>query len=111
MDSTQTAKFAASIDSSIKPEIAEGLKLSLWGIDSLVISPIAIDIDDLVIYIIPLPTVKKILNLISAVTAIGRSNPYRCKLSKINAPFCIESYLRKIVRRMNGWRFEWRQFA
>ena len=47
MDSTQTAKFAASIDSTIKPEIAEGLSLSLWGIDSLVISPIAIDIDDL----------------------------------------------------------------
>ena len=47
MDSTQTAKFAASIDSTIKPEIAEGLRLSLWGIDSLVISPIAIDIDDL----------------------------------------------------------------
>ncbi len=47
MDYSQTAKFAASIDSSIKPEIAEGLRLSLWGIDSLVISPIAIDIDDL----------------------------------------------------------------
>lgn len=46
MDSTQTAQIAASIDSIVKPELAEGLTLKLWGIDSLVISPIAIDIDD-----------------------------------------------------------------
>lgn len=46
MDSTQTAGIAASIDSIVKPELAEGLTLKLWGIDSLVISPIAIDIDD-----------------------------------------------------------------
>ena len=47
MDTTKTASFAASIDSMFKPELAEGLSLSLWGIDSLVISPIAIDIDDI----------------------------------------------------------------
>lgn len=46
MDTTQTAGIAASIDSIVKPELAEGLTLKLWGIDSLVISPIAIDIDD-----------------------------------------------------------------
>src|SRR5690349_9722062 len=46
MDSTQVAQIAASIDSIVKPELAEGLTLKLWGIDSLVISPIAIDIDD-----------------------------------------------------------------
>lgn len=46
MDSTQTASIAASIESTVKPQLAEGLTLKLWGIDSLVISPVAIDIDD-----------------------------------------------------------------
>lgn len=46
MDTLQTARIAAAIDSSVKPEVAEGLTLKLWGIDSLVISPIAIDIND-----------------------------------------------------------------
>lgn len=47
MDPAQTAKIARQVESTVKPELAEGLSLSLWGIDSLVISPIAIDIDDL----------------------------------------------------------------
>lgn len=46
MDSTRTASIADSIEASVKPELAEGLTLKLWGIDSLVISPIAIDVDD-----------------------------------------------------------------
>ncbi|ACU59953.1 HEAT repeat domain-containing protein [Chitinophaga pinensis] len=46
MDTTLTAHLADSITSIVKPELAEGLSLSLWGIDSLVISPIGIDIDD-----------------------------------------------------------------
>ncbi len=47
MDFSQTARLAHSIDSTIKPELAEGLTLRVWGIDSMVISPIAIDLDDL----------------------------------------------------------------
>ena len=46
MDPAKTARLADSIEALIKPELADGLTLSLWGIDSLVISPIAIDIDD-----------------------------------------------------------------
>ena len=46
MDSAQVLKLAASIESKVTPELAEGLTLKLWGVDSLVISPIAIDIDD-----------------------------------------------------------------
>ncbi len=46
MDTAFTKHLADSIGSKLKPELAEGLSLSLWGIDSLVISPIAIDIDD-----------------------------------------------------------------
>lgn len=46
MDSSFTAHFADSVTASVKPELADGLTLKLWGIDSLVISPIAIDIDD-----------------------------------------------------------------
>lgn len=46
MDSTLTAHLADSIGAMVKPELADDLSLTLWGIDSLVISPIAIDIDD-----------------------------------------------------------------
>ncbi|WP_126243408.1 PVC-type heme-binding CxxCH protein [Chitinophaga rhizosphaerae] len=46
MDSAQTAKIAAAIEAEVKPVLAEGLTMQLWGIDSLVVSPIAIDIDD-----------------------------------------------------------------
>ncbi|MGZ5133805.1 MAG: DUF7133 domain-containing protein, partial [Flavitalea sp.] len=47
MDSNTVVKLATSIESVVKPQLAEGLTLRLWGTDSLVISPIAIDIDDL----------------------------------------------------------------
>jgi quinoprotein glucose dehydrogenase len=47
MDTVRTAQLGASIDSLVKPELADSLTLRLWGIDSLVVSPIAIDIDDL----------------------------------------------------------------
>ncbi len=47
IDSAKSLAVAASVESLIKPQLAEGLTLKLWGIDSLVISPIAIDIDDL----------------------------------------------------------------
>src|SRR5262245_28453754 len=46
MDPAKVAHIADSIGTLIKPELADSLTLSLWGIDSLVISPIAIDIDD-----------------------------------------------------------------
>ena len=46
MDSAQVSKLARSVESLVKPELAEGLKLRLWGVDSLVISPIAISIDN-----------------------------------------------------------------
>jgi quinoprotein glucose dehydrogenase len=46
MDPAQTAQLAATIEESVNAELDSGLTLKLWGIDSLVISPIAIDIDD-----------------------------------------------------------------
>lgn len=46
IDPVRAARMAASVDSLVKPELADSLTISLWGIDSLVISPIAIDIDD-----------------------------------------------------------------
>ena len=46
MDTTLTAHLSDSIGAIVKPEMADDLSLTLWGIDSLVISPIAIDIDD-----------------------------------------------------------------
>jgi putative heme-binding domain-containing protein len=46
MDPSKTVRLARSIESVVKPELADSLTLSLWGIDSLVISPVAINIDD-----------------------------------------------------------------
>ncbi|MBZ5858319.1 HEAT repeat domain-containing protein [Flavihumibacter profundi] len=39
-------RMSDSIGSVLKPQLADGLTIKLWGVDSLVISPIAIDIDD-----------------------------------------------------------------
>src|SRR6188474_1689900 len=44
MDPVKTVEIAKSIEAIVKPELADDLTLRLWGIDSLVISPIAIDI-------------------------------------------------------------------
>ena len=47
LDPAKAAQMAASVDSLVKPQLTDSnLTLKLWGIDSLVISPIAIDIDD-----------------------------------------------------------------
>ena len=47
LDPAKAAQMAAAVDSLIKPQLPDSnLTLNLWGIDSLVISPIAIDIDD-----------------------------------------------------------------
>src|SRR6188474_559671 len=46
IDSTQLSRLTASIEAMVKPELAEGLSLRLWGTDSLVISPIGISIDN-----------------------------------------------------------------
>lgn len=47
LDPGVAARMASAIDSIIRPELPDSnLTLNLWGVDSLVISPIAIDIDD-----------------------------------------------------------------
>jgi putative membrane-bound dehydrogenase-like protein len=46
LDSTTLARLAGSVESVVKPELAGDLSLRLWGVDSLVVSPIAIDVDD-----------------------------------------------------------------
>ncbi|MBK5279263.1 MAG: HEAT repeat domain-containing protein [Bacteroidia bacterium] len=39
-------QLAKAIEATVTPQLAEGLTLSLWGIDSLVADPVSIDIDD-----------------------------------------------------------------
>lgn len=46
MDDAKAVQLAESIESIVKPELADSLTLRLWGVDSLVVSPISIDIDD-----------------------------------------------------------------
>lgn len=43
----KAVEMAKAIEAVVKPQLAEGLTLNLWGVDSLVYDPIAIDIDDL----------------------------------------------------------------
>ncbi len=46
MNAERVKSLAGSIESSVTPQIAEGLTLKIWGIDSLVADPVSIDIDD-----------------------------------------------------------------
>jgi len=46
MNAERVKTLAGSIESSVTPQIAEGLTLKIWGIDSLVADPVSIDIDD-----------------------------------------------------------------
>ncbi len=46
MDPKEAAALARSIEATVAPELARGLTLKLWGVDSLVADPIGIDIDD-----------------------------------------------------------------
>lgn len=40
-------EMSKAIDAQITPQLAEGLTLKVWGVDSLVADPVAIDIDDM----------------------------------------------------------------
>lgn len=42
----KAVEMARAVEALVKPQLADGLTLSLWGVDSLVSDPIAIDIDD-----------------------------------------------------------------
>ncbi|WP_338876166.1 HEAT repeat domain-containing protein [Spirosoma sp. SC4-14] len=42
----KAVEMAHAVEALVKPQLAEGLTLKLWGVDSLVSDPIAIDIDD-----------------------------------------------------------------
>ncbi|MDF9797385.1 quinoprotein glucose dehydrogenase [Catalinimonas alkaloidigena] len=42
----KTAQMSKDIEASVNPELAEGITLNIWGVDSLVADPIAIDIND-----------------------------------------------------------------
>ncbi|GAA4397410.1 c-type cytochrome [Nibrella viscosa] len=43
----EAAQLAKNIEALVTPELAQGLSLNLWGVDSLVADPIAINMDDL----------------------------------------------------------------
>ena len=42
----KAAEMARAVEALVKPRLEEGLTLRLWGVDSLVYDPVAIDIDD-----------------------------------------------------------------
>lgn len=46
LDPKETAAAAKAIEAVVTPQLAEGLTLKVWGIDSLVADPVSIDIDD-----------------------------------------------------------------
>ena len=43
----KAAQMAKAIEATVTPVLAEGLSATVWGVDSLVADPIAIDIDDM----------------------------------------------------------------
>src|SRR5690554_5148746 len=46
MEAKEVADLAATIEGLVQPEIAEGLSLKLWAVDSLLADPISIQVDD-----------------------------------------------------------------
>lgn len=46
LDPATSAKMARRIESLVKHELAEGLSIKIWGVDSLVADPVSIDVDD-----------------------------------------------------------------
>ncbi|PRY34457.1 putative membrane-bound dehydrogenase-like protein [Spirosoma oryzae] len=46
LDPAKAVQMAKAIEATVSPKLAEGLSLTVWGVDSLVADPIGIDIDD-----------------------------------------------------------------
>lgn len=46
LDDATVRKLAEQVDQSITPQLADGLTLKIWAIDSLVADPVSIDMDD-----------------------------------------------------------------
>ncbi len=46
LDPAQAAEMARTVEATVSPQLAPGLVLKLWGVDSLVADPVSIDIDD-----------------------------------------------------------------
>ena len=42
----QAAQMAKAIEATVTPQVAEGLTLRIWGVDSLVADPVGLDVDD-----------------------------------------------------------------
>jgi quinoprotein glucose dehydrogenase len=70
----KAAAIAKSIEATVSPQIAAGFTLKLWGIDSLVADPVAIDIDDHGRIYYTRTNRQKIQSLIFEGIRIGRLN-------------------------------------
>lgn len=46
LDPARAAEMARAIEATVTPQLAEGLTLKVWGVDSLIADPVSIDIDD-----------------------------------------------------------------
>ncbi len=46
LDPQQAVQMANAIEATVTPQLAEGFTLRIWGVDSLVADPVAIDVDD-----------------------------------------------------------------
>lgn len=46
LDPARAAEMAKAIEATVTPQLAEGLTLKIWGVDSLIADPVSIDIDD-----------------------------------------------------------------
>jgi quinoprotein glucose dehydrogenase len=46
LPAARITEMARNIESQVTPQLAEGLNLKIWGVDSLVADPVSIDIDD-----------------------------------------------------------------
>ncbi len=46
IDPQQSEQLAKAIEATVTPQLADGLTLTIWGVDSLVADPVSLDVDD-----------------------------------------------------------------
>jgi quinoprotein glucose dehydrogenase len=46
VEASKVQDMAKAVEGIVKPQLAEGLTLKLWGVDSLIADPVSLDIDD-----------------------------------------------------------------
>ncbi len=112
MDSARVAGIATAIEGEVKPVLAEGLTMQLWGSTPSWCRPSpSISTTPTAASTLPPLTGKRTPNSTSAGTANGRSLPSAWPPWKTGGSSCMKNYPRKQPPQQMAHRPQWRQLA